>query len=272
MKITTGKRDMKPFIISYMTICLLLSATGLATTFSGCRPVLDPDEPVFLLGIDLPVNEKSTAAELTIQRGTSVILPVTLVSTRDVTIEVNLMVNPDLEGKDTPQPITFSVPDGYITLPVRESVTVDIVYHVGVTVAPGLYHTVLSGNLKEPVDGLAGVARSIDVIVTDTPPLTIPPKYPPAYFIEAEFPLDEYSGESGLFSLKMECGRSVTVSVNVTSWSDVPIRIRLALSAHPSIPEFVTFKTQQEYVTLEPDESIEILVTFTVSESLEFRI
>ncbi len=258
---------MKRLIISCMIACFLLFATSLVTIFSGCGPVLDPEEPVFLLEIDLPTNEKSTAAELTVHRGRAVILPVTLVSTRDETIEVSLMIDLDTEGGNNAQAITFSVPDGYIKVPAGESMTVEIVYEVGETVTPGLYHTILSGNLREPVEGQAGMARAIDVIVTDDPPLTIPPKYPPAYFIEAQFPPNEDFEDSGLFSLAMEPGSSVTLPVNITSWSNVPIHVRLSVSAHPAVPDFVTFETQQEYVTLEPDERTQIPVTLTIAKA-----
>ena len=148
---------------------LLALLQVMALAFAGCGPRLDPENPLFRFEIDLPVNEKSTATELTIQRGTTINLPVKLVSTRDETIEVRLIIDRDIKGNKFPQAITFSVPSEYITVPAGEDVTVGIIYHVGETVGPGLYHTSLSGNLREPIDGLAGTGRAIDIIVTDKP-------------------------------------------------------------------------------------------------------
>jgi hypothetical protein len=95
----------------------------------------------------------------------------------------------------------------------------------------------------------------------------LPINYPPAYFIDIQFPPEEEPREEGLFYLTLERGSSLTLPVTVTSESNVPIRIRLALSDNPAIPEFITFQTQQEYVTLEPEESIDMTVTFTIAES-----
>jgi hypothetical protein len=250
----------EPVITGNMLAIVTLTVLAVA----GCGPVLDPEEPIFRFEIDLPINEKTTAAELTIEPGMQVVVPLTIVSTRDEPVEVSLSIDRE---KEFPEAINIMIPEGYISVPTGENVTAEIVYIANETVAPGLYHTSVTGSLRDPIEGQAGIAKAIDIIITDNPHPSIPPKYPPAYFIEAQFPPDEYSRESGLFSLTMERGSSVTLPVNVTSWSDVPIHIRLALSSHPSIPEFVTFEVQQDYVTLEPEESIELLVTFTIAES-----
>ena len=61
-------------------------------------------------------------------------------------------------------------------------------------------------------------------------------------------------------------GASTTLPVMITSRSEVPIYIRPALFTEKKIPDSITFETQKEYIILEPEESIELTVTFTVGE------
>jgi len=166
MKISSGyhKRVRHRATVLTGVLLALVSVTVLAV--AGCGPVLDPEEPLFHFELDLPTGEKSTAAELTVQPGTQVVVPVTIVSTRDEPVEVSLNIDRE---KEFPEAITITVPEGYVSVPTGERVTVDIVYYVGETVVPGLYHTFLVGTIREPIEGLAGIAQAIDIIVTDKP-------------------------------------------------------------------------------------------------------
>jgi hypothetical protein len=101
---------------------------------------------------------------------------------------------------------------------------------------------------------------------TETTTFSIPPKYPPAYFIEIEF-TDETTGEGDVVrNVTVAKGASTTLPVMITSRSEVPIYIRPALFTEKKIPDSITFETQKEYIILEPEESIELTVTFTVGE------
>ena len=144
------------------TMLAIVTVTVLAV--AGCGPVLDPEKPIFRLEIDLPINEKTTAAELTVEPGNQVVVPVTIVSTRDEPVEVSLSIDRE---KEFPEAISIIVPEGYISIFTGEQVPADIIFHVGAMVPSGLYHTNLTGTLREPIEGLAGIARAIDIIVTD---------------------------------------------------------------------------------------------------------
>ena len=147
-----------------MIVCILLLAPSGIHFVSSCGPVLDPEDPVFQFEIGLPVNGDSTAAELTVQPGTQAVVPITIISTRDESVEVSLDIDRE-EG--FPDAITITVPEGYVFVAPGERVTVDIVYNVGGIVTPGLYHTFLTGNLKEPIEEKGGIAQAIDIIVTE---------------------------------------------------------------------------------------------------------
>jgi hypothetical protein len=143
----------------------LIAATMLFSFFiTSCKPVLDPEIPVFRFELDLPVNEISTTAELILNPRQKEIVPVDIVSTRDEPVEISLDISRE---KDFPDDILIIVPESPVSLHVGETVTVDIVFDVGNTVPTGLYHTHLIGTLGEPIKGWGGTARAIDIIITD---------------------------------------------------------------------------------------------------------
>jgi hypothetical protein len=150
----------EPVITGNMLAIVTLTVLAVA----GCGPVLDPEEPIFRFEIDLPINEKTTAAELTIEPGMQIVVPLTIVSTRDEPVEVSLSIDRE---KEFPEAINIMIPEGYISILAGERVPADIIFYVGAIVPSGLYHTNLTGTLRDPIEGLAGIARAIDIIVTD---------------------------------------------------------------------------------------------------------
>jgi hypothetical protein len=118
------------------------------------------------------------------------------------------------------------------------------------------------------VPPLVGVAIMILPVASCRPPIPDIPALPPrAYRIDIQLPPEDELHDTGLFTLRMERGSSLTLPATVTSESDIPISIRLALYSNNTIPDFVTFETQQEFVTIEPREITDIPATFTIAES-----
>jgi hypothetical protein len=142
---------------------------GIAGLYGACDGVHQSPTPLFRFEIPLPTGT-STAAELTVRQGTTFSLPVAIVSTRDEPVELKLDVDHE---KEFPEDIRITAPEGYITIPTGKRVDIVVVYQIAGTVAPGLYHTHLIGTLREPIQGAGGIARAIDIIVTDT--TTSPP-------------------------------------------------------------------------------------------------
>ncbi|MGD9142336.1 MAG: hypothetical protein PVG61_00665 [Dehalococcoidia bacterium] len=160
MKLKTGNHNR----VCSFTGSLLAAAIMSSFFITGCGPILDPEIPVFRFELDLPVNDISTAAELILNPGKKEIVSVDIVSTRDEPVEISLDISRE---KDFPDDILIIVPESTVSLHVGETVTVDIVFDVGNTVPPGLYHTHLVGTLGEPIKGWGGTARAIDIIITD---------------------------------------------------------------------------------------------------------
>ncbi len=160
--IKQGNHHLTPSLSASLLILLLVSGFFAG----GCTDnITKTPQPLFALDIDLPTG-KSTSAELTVQPGTRVVLPVTIRSTRNENLEVKLSIS---QEKEFPEAISISLQVGYFPVLSGDSVTTDIIYTIGENVAPGLYHTHLTGSIKEPIKGLAGIARAIDIIVTEKP-------------------------------------------------------------------------------------------------------
>ena len=89
----------------------------------------------------------------------------------------------------------------------------------------------------------------------------MPQKDLPAYYLDIQFPVDE-----SISSLSIGRGESETLPTTVTSNSDIPISIRLTQDNQRVLPDFITFESPQDYVTLQPGENTTLYVTFNVSE------
>ena len=132
-----------------------------------------------------------------------------------------------------------------------------------------IIYPVIASSIVMTIGGIMGMSscQTATESPTETMPFSIPPKYPPAYFIEIEF-TDSTTGEGDVVrNVTIPKGASTTLPVVITSWSKMPIYVRPALITEKRIPGSITFETQEEYIILEPDESIEIPVTFTVGEN-----
>ncbi|MCJ7604719.1 MAG: hypothetical protein MUO19_01625, partial [Dehalococcoidales bacterium] len=183
-----GSRRIAVWLMAGLMILTLGATVGCFWT----HPIKDPPVPAFLFEIEFPSGEIE-ARTLSIQRGTSVILPVTVQSYCDVPISVRLRID---RQPGFPEDIYVSLPDGYQPLPAGDNISLSIRFNVSGDTPPGTYHTMLMGDLLEEVPGQPGsIAGSIDLAITENPPGTgaieLPRKFLPAYFIEPHFPADE---------------------------------------------------------------------------------
>jgi hypothetical protein len=89
----------------------------------------------------------------------------------------------------------------------------------------------------------------------------MPEKLLPAYYLDIRFPAGE-----PVSTLTTTRGNSVFVPVIMTSNSEVPISIRLTRDDRRVLPDFITFESRTDFITLQPGENTTLYVTFNVSE------
>jgi hypothetical protein len=107
------------------------------------------------------------------------------------------------------------------------------------------------------------------------PSTPFPVKYPPAYFVEFQFTPEQK--DLPFSTVKVARGSSVTIIATIM-WVGTAIDLRLVLNSvvlessgttqiMERLPDFITFETSLEYVRLEPGDSVNIPITFTIAES-----
>jgi len=131
----------------------------------ACRTDSTPPLPVFTWDIPLPSNE-TTAAELTLPAGGQAVVPVTLIATREEDLTVNLSMDYE-EGFPEGIQVVFSTPYEDISLPAGSQHISKVTFTASRDVPPDVYRTHIVATLGAPVDGIAGIAREIDIRVTD---------------------------------------------------------------------------------------------------------
>ncbi len=89
------------------------------------------------------------------------------------------------------------------------------------------------------------------------PPM--PTKLLPAYTFDIDYPSQE-----GFVTVGKK--DSIILPVTVRSLVDEPIKIRPRLTAPSKVPEFISYEVPQEFVTLNPRDSINTQITIKVSQ------
>ncbi len=147
-----------------LTISLSILCIGGVMAAVSCKPDM-PQKPLpaYYFNIKFPEQEESIST-LTVERGSSATLPVTVTSNSDVPISIRLTLK---ESGTLPGSITFETRQDYAALQPEESITLYVTFNISGSTAPGRYNTGIHGELKEPVTNRALMTQGIHLNVVD---------------------------------------------------------------------------------------------------------
>jgi hypothetical protein len=111
------------------------------------------------------------------------------------------------------------------------------------------------------------LALSCNLTAPATHLSTTPVELPPAYNIDVPSTPEIVAKNEPYITVGVVTGNSTTIPITVTSMSDVSIEIRLVPTPDKRLPDTVTFKVSQKYVTIEPGKNVAIPFTITAAKS-----
>lgn len=227
----------------------------LATVLSGCMGTYTTPPPVFTWDIPLPPNDDQSGTDLVLTAGGQAVVPVTLVAHGEA-LAVNLSMDYE-EGFPDGIQVVFSTPYENIAMPAGSRHIAKITFTASRDVPPGTYRGHLIGRFTKDVNGMSGIAREIDIVVTEP---AAQEKMLPAYALDITFP-----GEKGTVTIGR--GSSITLPVAIRSLAEVPLRVRLGMKATPVSVDSVGYQSEESFLSISPGESATTSLTILVGEN-----
>ena len=156
-------KKIKRYIAPALMASLLIPGIGGTATAASCTTSIpQKDLPAYYFDIRFPAGEP--VSTLTVERGSSVLLPVTVTSNSDIPISIHLTQD---NQNILPDSITFETRQDYVTLPPGENTTLYVTFSISELAASGSYTTGIHGELKEPVENRSLMTQVFNLVVTD---------------------------------------------------------------------------------------------------------
>ena len=155
-------KKIKRYTAPALMVSLLIPSVGGTMAPVSCTLEPQKDFPAYYFNIQLPAEEPLSS--LTIERGSSLTLPVTVTSNSDVPVSIRLTQD---NQRILPDSITFETPPDYAALQPGENATLYVTFNVSELATPGEYSTGIHGQLKEPVANRCLMTQLFTLIVTD---------------------------------------------------------------------------------------------------------
>ena len=158
---------MKRYATPALAVSFIITSIGGTLAAVSCNPDM-PEKlfPAYYFNIHFPAEEEKIST-LTMERGNSATLPVTVTSNSDVVIYIRLTQD---DQRALLESITFETRQEYVALEPGENATLYVTFRVPDFVTPGRYSTGIHGELKEPVEDRAVMTQGFNLVVTDKQP------------------------------------------------------------------------------------------------------
>jgi hypothetical protein len=118
--------------------------------------------PAYSFEIQFPADEQDTGT-LTMEPGTTVILPVVARSLSDIPISIRLTQEHNINSPDF---ITLHGDNDYITLQPTDNITLAVTCTIAGNAAPGTYQAAIHGELEKPLTNRSTMSMGFRIIIT----------------------------------------------------------------------------------------------------------
>jgi hypothetical protein len=160
------KYTARPFIARIIMSGILITVIGGVMAAGGCTNTIGMPHkliPAYAFEIQFPADEKNVGT-LTMEPGTTVILPVVVRSLSDVPISIRLTQG---EANLSPDFIALHGPDDYTVLQPGDNITLAVTCAIAPNAAPGNYQAEISGELEKPVPDRSLMSEGFRIIIAN---------------------------------------------------------------------------------------------------------